>query len=385
MIAVIADDLSGAAELAGVARGYGFRSEVHTRFDPKSDADVIAVDTDSRSLPPEKATKRVRSIAGEVLNAKPDWIYKKTDSVLRGNILTEIETICDLAGLPRCLFIPANPGKQRIIVRGHYGIEGKALNETALAHDPEYPASTSRVDELLNNRSPGRLTLIGQEDSAGAEGIFVPDAREPAHLVKRARHFPENTLAAGAAEFFSALLEHRDPTPSTPPVSPTPQSELQLFVCGSQAGWATTRRRECATHCIPIVPMPRRLFEDDFEDREIDQWAAETLTAFAISPRVMLAIGGEKISGLDPNKLTQRLVDVTSRILRHQAIGRLYLEGGATAAALIRRQGWNRLQVHEPVAFGLAALEVSQATAPLLTIKPGSYPWPDAVWADYVE
>lgn len=380
MIVVIADDLSGAAELAAVARGFGLRSEVHVKFDPKTDADVVAIDTDSRSLTPEKAAKRVRSLMGKVAKAAPDWIYKKTDSVLRGNILTEIETICEVSDLSRCLFIPANPGRKRVILRGHYGVEGRALNETAFADDPEYPANTSRVDELLLGRSSGRLTLIGREDELGSEGVFVPDAWEPSHLVKRARSMPENALAAGGAEFFSALLDYRNPAPSALPAPSQPRFDRQLFVCGSQAGWAASRRRECATHLVPIVPMPRRLFEDDFEDCEVDEWAAETTAAFDISSRVLVAIGGEKIQGIDPAKLTNRLTDVTSRILRHVDIGRLYLEGGATAAALIRRQGWTRMQAHEPVAFGLATLEVIKHSAPLLTVKPGSYNWPEAIW-----
>ncbi|MGB0581272.1 MAG: four-carbon acid sugar kinase family protein [Limisphaerales bacterium] len=376
----MADDLSGAAELAGVARGYRLRSEVHTRFDPKSQADVIAVDTDSRSLTPEKAAKRVRSVASEVVSANPDWIYKKTDSVLRGNILTEIEAICEVTDQARSLFIPANPGKQRVILRGHYGVEGKALNETAFAQDPQYPANTSLVADLLQDRSAGRLTMIGPTNEPGPEGVFVPDAWESKHLVERARSIPDDTLPAGAAEFFSAILEHRAPSPTSPPSEPTTQSERHLFVCGSQAGWATSRRQECFAHHVPIVAMPRRIFEDDFEDHELDAWAVETIIAFEISPRVMLAIGGEKITGIDTNKLTKRLIDVTCRVLRHISISQLYLEGGATAAALIRRQGWNQMNVHKPVAFGLADLEVIGTPAPLLTIKPGSYPWPDAVW-----
>ena len=40
MIAVIADDLAGASELACAAAAMGFTAEVHTRFDPKSIGNV---------------------------------------------------------------------------------------------------------------------------------------------------------------------------------------------------------------------------------------------------------------------------------------------------------------------------------------------------------
>jgi uncharacterized protein YgbK (DUF1537 family) len=42
VIVVIADDFSGAAELAGLAASRGWNAEVQTSFDANSDADVIA-------------------------------------------------------------------------------------------------------------------------------------------------------------------------------------------------------------------------------------------------------------------------------------------------------------------------------------------------------
>jgi len=55
VIAVIADDLTGAAELAGAAASFGLSAEVHTSFRPESGADVIAIDSDTRG-------KRIRAI-----------------------------------------------------------------------------------------------------------------------------------------------------------------------------------------------------------------------------------------------------------------------------------------------------------------------------------
>ncbi len=381
MIVVIADDLSGAAELAGVARGCGLSAEVQLDFDPSCGADLVAVDTDSRSLPPAQAADRVRAVVSAVSAARPEWIYKKTDSVLRGNLLAEIAVIAEVAGKSRSLLVPANPGKCRVIRQGHYGVDGLPINRTAFADDPEYPATTSRVDELLT-RQGGEVTLLDRLEPLGDHGIFVPDAWEPGHLTERARSLESDTLPAGAAEFFEAILKRHPVRPCEPADDPEARSALKLFVCGSQAAWAGSRRRECARHAVPIIPMPRRLFEDDFTDSEVGQWADETVAAFGISSRVMLAIGGEKVAGIDPARYAGRLAEVVGRVVKLATIGRMYLEGGATAAAVMRHLRWDRLRVLEPVAFGLASLEVTGKPAPILTIKPGSYPWPDAVWRD---
>jgi len=83
-IAVIADDLSGAAEVAGIAFSRGLSAEVQRQFEPATDAQFVAVDTDSRHVPRAEAADRVRQIAEQVVASRPDWIFKKVDSLLRG-------------------------------------------------------------------------------------------------------------------------------------------------------------------------------------------------------------------------------------------------------------------------------------------------------------
>ena len=63
----------------------------------------------------------------------------------------------------------------------------------------------------------------------------------------------------------------------------------------------------------------------------------------------------------------------------------LLLEGGATASAVCRRMNWHQFDVEGEFAPGVVqmhALGADGSTGHRLVIKPGSYPWPDAVWAD---
>jgi uncharacterized protein YgbK (DUF1537 family) len=117
-IVVIADDLSGAAELAGIAFARGYSAEVQRQFDATSDADLIAIDTDSRSLPPDAAAQRVEQITQAVVAARPAWIYKKVDSVLRGNVRAETEAVLRVLQTSLAILVPANPSRGRTIVGG---------------------------------------------------------------------------------------------------------------------------------------------------------------------------------------------------------------------------------------------------------------------------
>lgn len=50
MFAVIADDLTGAAELAGISLQFGLTSEIKSEFTGSTDADLLVINTSSRVL-----------------------------------------------------------------------------------------------------------------------------------------------------------------------------------------------------------------------------------------------------------------------------------------------------------------------------------------------
>src|SRR5262245_25522777 len=144
-IIVLADDLSGAAELAGIAFTHGLSAVVQREFVPDSNANVVAIDTDSRHLSPTAAAERVTEITRRILDTNPAWIYKKVDSVLRGNVRAEIEAILQVTGQPRALLIPANPSRCRIIQGGHFLIDGIYLDYASLASDSANQRTCSQI------------------------------------------------------------------------------------------------------------------------------------------------------------------------------------------------------------------------------------------------
>jgi len=93
MIVVIADDLSGASELANGARQCGLTAELQQVFDPSATCDVCAVNTESRSLPRDEAIMRIADVTRQISAARPRWVFKKVDSMLRGHVGAEIETM----------------------------------------------------------------------------------------------------------------------------------------------------------------------------------------------------------------------------------------------------------------------------------------------------
>jgi uncharacterized protein YgbK (DUF1537 family) len=382
-IAAIADDLTGAAEVAAVGWRRGLGAEVHTEAGLAPRAPLVVLDTDSRTRAESEARARSRAAGAWLAAQRPDLVYKKVDSVLRGWVRAELEELLTSLGWERALLLPANPGLGRVVRDGRYFVEGRPVHETDFARDPLHPIRSSDVLELLG---PGgaRPVALGRPGSrALAEGITVGDSTCREDLVAWAGRVSAGLLAAGGAEFFDALLQARgfEPRPALPAVAPEPVGR-RLFVCGSTSERSRRALLAARARGVHVLPMPETLFHGRGDANDLLQrWADSAGAALEESRAVVLAIdrpGSDDSSAA--NRLGGLLVDAAERVLRRGSVSGLFVEGGATAAAVIRRLGWTRLTVLRELAPGVVSLRAEAPQAPPLTMKPGSYAWPDAVW-----
>jgi len=377
MIVVLADDLSGAAELAGAAAKQGLKAEVHTTFDGHATAEVVAVDTDTRGLPANQASERVSAVAGQAMRARPSWIYKKVDSVLRGHIQVEIQAIMAATGLDRALLIPANPSKDRVIRNGIYFVEGRNLTDTPFALDPEFPATTSQVIECLRREGDTPCYQVGREETPGADGITIPDAESLEDLKRRAEALSSGTLAAGGVDFFKAILQHRVKEKASVEAAAVhkPFNGITLLVCGSAAAIEGGRMEECRRHGFVVSRMPEPMFMGEQGRGDTSEWAEGVLAMFKRGGKVMVTVGRgvAERSPQPPGRLIGPLVDVAAIVIKEVEVGSLMMEGGATAKGLLERMAWTRLGVE--LEGEESWFTISERPGLRLLIKPGSYPW----------
>ncbi|HTR42563.1 MAG TPA: four-carbon acid sugar kinase family protein [Pseudomonadales bacterium] len=383
MIGVIADDLTGAAEIGAVGLRHGLHAEIIRSGEPNGHTDIVCFDTDSRSCSPNDAAKRVATAAQILRAAGAQWIYKKVDSVLRGHVTIEIEAAMQQLKLDRSLLLPANPSLGRTIRDGHYFIHGKLIHKTEFGRDPEYPRRTSQVLRLL--KVPEKFSIcIGNGDRRLLDQtIVIGEAGTSKDVVEWAGTIsgPE-TLPAGGSEFFSALLDREKPAASNganqvPPSAPV----RELFVCGtstdSSRKFVTTARKRKQ----PVMTLPAELVWG----AELSPTARASITrraveAFDTHSRVILAVGLPLVQDAGiARRLSQNIVQIAEGIINEVPLTHVFAEGGATASELVRRMRWPRLTVERELAPGVATLSVGSNQSTLFTIKPGTYTWP-AQW-----
>lgn len=397
MIVVLADDLAGAAEMGGMAWRHGLSAVVHTgpglklgsEGVPEGNVDVVVLDTDTRSCAPKEAARRVFEVAAQCRDWEARGVYKKVDSVLRGPVAAELGALLDALGFERCLLVPANPGLGRVISGGQYLVNGVPLHETDFRLDPEYPATTADVLERVGASVPemSRPLWLGSPGEVLPErGIVVGEAVSAADLaVWAARGAQPGVLASGASEFFGAYLQALGHLPAERRPEMGEDGEARaLFVCGSTSAGSRAFCRQSELRGVPVLRLPLALLDHSVDepgaDALVGQWADQVVRALCRCSRAIIAIDRPLCPDPDmPRVLGEYLGEAVVRVLGRVKVDRLFAEGGATAVALVRRMGWTRLRVCHEWATGVVSLEVAGQAAPLVSMKPGSYAWPDAI------
>ena len=349
---VIADDITGAAEIAGIAFSKG--QEVRLLCSSPVNCDGVAVNgttviaTDTRSMSEVEAVAETRHII-RPLSLEGDGgrlLFKKTDSALRGHVVAELTALMESTGYQRAVYLPANPTKGRVIKNGLYYINKVPIHETAFSYDPEFPAKTS----VLKERFP----------DAEANGIIMPDAESMDDIRNIIGLYNDGkTLFAGAADLFSALLEMTpNDTPHPSSITPHPSS---IILCGST-------QSKPLDWDIPIAPMPRDIYDGN---EDISLWDT---SAYKEKHSLILTMPYTHRTGKAAAvHLRTMMARKTKELITYHRPDHLIIEGGATAWATLQALGWSQFQIVNQIAPGVVQMRAENGT--YITLKPGSYPW----------
>jgi uncharacterized protein YgbK (DUF1537 family) len=342
LIAVIADDLTGAADTGVQLVHAGYRTAVFFRATEvlADDLDAVAFDTDSRTMPAGFAAKRVLEVAHLAREAR--IVYKKLDSTLRGNVAAELAAALGGARRGRVVVAPAFPAAGRITVGGIQSVHGVPVDETEMANDPHTPVREAHVPSLLADAFSS-VGALGAGDLADLERVrrtledyecVVADADRDADLeaLVRAVPDPDRILWAGSAGLALALGSvYPGPSAGAVGVQRVPVRPV-LVVVGSLSGVAREQVRRLVEE-YGEVGVPVGGGEPNAVQKAVET-AREALAggtcAVVHSPEDRVA-SSESVLG--------SLAEVAWRLSEEGLFEGLVLTGGATAVGVARRLG----------------------------------------------
>lgn len=379
MIAVIADDITGAAEVAGVClrRGVSVRMllGVPAAEDLGGDG-VLVLATNTRAGEREQACAAMRAIAVRLREAGITEVFKKTDSALRGWVLGEMGSLARELGRSRLLIQPANLETGRTIRDGIYHVQGIPIADTPFRDDPEFPARCSEAARLLRER-----------DAQGKEAavpFLIPDAQREEDMAYSAAQCTPEDLPGGSASFWKYYLDAeiaRGRIIASAQAVPAPSGldlGAALIVCGSAHPASRAWCRTLAGSGFPTMEIPRELClsgqDDSLPARE---WSQQCIARWRENGRLLVRSADEAIQiNEDPGRPGRRLAECAARLIDAVRPAELLVEGGETAWETFRRLGWTRFTPVREWSPGVVSLELDSPHTCMITLKPGSYAWP---------
>lgn len=365
---VIADDLTGAAEIAGLCHRYGLSSSIAMGAWDDIASDVLIICTDTRSSNEAMAVIRTRALVQELAERNKTVFYKKIDSVGRGHVEAELAAQL-VPGQPKRVFIaPANPSLGRTISNQQYFVQGVPLAETPFSLDPDFPMRSSTIREVLGLDATN-FFYVEEPDKIPVSG-WVTGPMESAQQVDAwaARDW-NGWMLAGAGDFFEALLKQEFSRQDTIPGNiETPL----LYVSGT----AFSERVEFIREQKQAVLIGKSQLSGNAD--AVKEWVDQVGDTLKRYPITIVAFDETDIGTLEWSafELRQRMASLVRKLLLAYPVKELMLEGGSSAASLLAALNIRTLQTQYEWERGVVTVG---GGAWKFTLKPGSYPLPSHI------
>ena len=346
-VTIIADDLTGALDVAGPFASRGHRTWVvvdEGKCEPRllQDAEVVSINSSSRHLAPAFAVERIRGISGRLCSADIAVSIKKIDSTLRGNVAAETLAMMDAMDRPNAILAPAFPAQGRTFVDGVDYIHGVPLSRTGFAHDALSPPPLLPLDAVFRSAAPSAKVFKvppGGPFELAARGedqrVFVVDGQSDADLQRTVEVLGQrlsDCVLAGSAGIAAAVAQM---CMSSGPARQRPFASGQLLVVvGSRAEQSALQLDALSREDgVQIYAAP---------DGRLETLAAHSSDAPTIVLRAASAAGGKEGNA---EEVAASLARHTAQLLRSLPIGALVATGGDTAIAILHVLAQSALEV----------------------------------------
>lgn len=397
--ACIADDDTGATDIAGMLCAQGMRTLVvldGASFDElrtwaeSNDALVLAIGT--RALCRHDAYCKTRHAIESVRAFNPKVVgikYCSTfDSTAEGNIGASIDAAMDALALPFTVAVPALPVNGRTTYMGHHFVGAQLLSDSSMRHHPLNPMTNSNLVSHLQSQTSRRVGLavhpavrggacsLAQEleglEMSGVE-IAIVDCISDEDLATIAEAIAVMPLITGSSGPAITLpdqwrrlgyLRRDKQGPSQPE---TLQSEHgSLIVSGSCSQATLSQCRFLKEHGAPSLELRGiDLLMEDFDQSAVVKQAVGLLKAGrdVLITTTTDAAGTREAqqwaaaNGVDATsaglRISRRLGSLTREILDQTIPRGLVLAGGETSTIICRTVGLKALSVRHNIVPGV--------------------------------
>jgi len=278
-------------------------------------------------------------------------------------------------GYSKAFILAANPSLGRTIRDGEYFVEGKRLNETGFASDPEFPVSTSSVQQLLGSSD---IKILDHKDQLPSTGVVAGEAETPEDMIAWADKIDTNWILVGAGDFYNALLN------KTFSIKALENAEIllpHLYVCGtsfSESKHIVSRIND-QQHCV--MYLSERMLRDESANDPV--WFEKLVDLLRQQRKAVIAIDEKTVpSAASALSLRTVMAKAVKYCLEKAPVKELFIEGGSTGAAVLQELNIEQLEPVNVLQRGVVRMKAAEL---FITVKPGSYKWPQQIMDLYFQ
>jgi uncharacterized protein YgbK (DUF1537 family) len=386
--AIVADDLTGALDMAAPFASRGFATRLlldhgHEATDP--DTEVLTLTSASRDLPPPAAAKNIRIAMDAALARKPRIVICKIDSTLRGNVANAILIALQGSGLRHALIATAVPSQGRTMCGGEVHVNGVPLRENPVRFDLS-ALTAAPLSELLRAACPEmslhswrRGDTSPLSDASGLHA-YVADCESDDDLDRLARlavDHSDRLLVVGASGLGTALAKQLGARGTRDIVSTNRSAAKRianiLFVIGSRTPASAEQVARLLNEGAQEIAMQFPFVANDL---------ANFLKIDGVQPSLMVLRppASLEFARHSSGEIATALGQNAARLARRLEIDALVMSGGDTALATFQALGIKHAVLRHELSPGTAigVLEIEGAPVTFVT-KSGSFGDGDAL------
>lgn len=393
-LGVIADDYTGATDLAGMIARQGLRVVQYLGVPDApldGDVDCIVVALKSRSTPAGEAVAESLAAARWLLDRGVSQLYFKYcstfDSTDAGNIGPVADALADLVDARGVVFCPATPEHGRTTYLGHHFVADRLLSESPLKDHPLNPMRDPDLRRVLSRQTATPVDVLPlpvvQSGAAGdalaqhgQRTFVIADAVSDADVAALARAVASDALVTGGAALAAQLATLRADDAGTHAELTIPDGPAVVLAGSCSAATRRQLERLGADHpTFRIDPYALDRGEDIVAEALafIDEHRGALPVVAATSDpdtvrRVQEDLGLERSAGL--------VEEALGRIARGAAdagIRRILVAGGESSGAVVNGLGVRALHIGREVAPGVP-WTVAAGDEPIgLLLKSGNF------------
>ena len=398
LFAAVADDDTGASDLAGMLAGQGLRTLLVIDLPEQGRLDewgegchAVVMAEGTRNLPPASARERTRA-AIRLLRPRDPRVFQikycsTFDSTPEGNIGPAVDAALEELGEEFTIALPALPVNGRTTYRGHHFVHERLLSDSPMREHPLTPMTNANLVEHLSRQTARRVGLAPYEAvEAGADGlkerfgalrgegvsIAIVDCLSDAHVETVCRAAADMRLVTGSSAFGQGMprvWRERgwvEEFGAREDFEASGAGRGRLVVAGSCSVATRAQNRRMIEGGAPTFRVePRELLRGDFRSAaladEVRGRIAEGRDCLLYTTDEPEAVASVQEwaarDGLDAPALGRAIADalaeLVSEILEGQRVGGLVFAGGETSGALCRRLGLGALRVGRNIEPGV--------------------------------